>query len=114
MVSGAGESSSFGKLSGVGSPSVGVPAILLPGGVMPAELAYGALLERLGDGVDAVAKELEIYSGPRRHRATRFRARSMGCCVPPRPPGSIVSIWWAIRVGARRALRSRQRIRSGC
>ncbi len=38
--------------------------ILLPGGVMPAELAYGALLEVLGDDVDAVAKELEIYAGP--------------------------------------------------
>src|SRR5258708_8364937 len=31
---------------------------------MPAELAYGALLEALGDDVDAVAKELEIYQGP--------------------------------------------------
>jgi pimeloyl-ACP methyl ester carboxylesterase len=31
---------------------------------MPAELAYGALLKALGDDVDAVAKELEIYAGP--------------------------------------------------
>ncbi len=38
------------------------PAILLPGGVMPAELAYGALLAALGDDVQAVAKELEIYA----------------------------------------------------
>jgi pimeloyl-ACP methyl ester carboxylesterase len=30
---------------------------------MPAEFAYGALLEALGDEVDAVAKELEIYAG---------------------------------------------------
>jgi pimeloyl-ACP methyl ester carboxylesterase len=30
---------------------------------MPAELAYGALLEALGADVDAVAKELEIYAG---------------------------------------------------
>lgn len=37
-------------------------AILLPGGVMPAELAYGALLAALGDDVQAVAKELEIYA----------------------------------------------------
>lgn len=37
--------------------------ILLPGGVMPAELAYGALLEALGDDITAVAKELEIYAG---------------------------------------------------
>ena len=38
--------------------------ILLPGGVMPAELAYGALIEALGDNVHAIAKELEIYAGP--------------------------------------------------
>jgi pimeloyl-ACP methyl ester carboxylesterase len=37
-------------------------AILLPGGVMPAALAYGALLEALGDDVQAVAKELELYA----------------------------------------------------
>ena len=37
-------------------------AILLPGAVMPAELAYGALLTALGDDVQAVAKELEIYA----------------------------------------------------
>jgi len=37
-------------------------AILLPGGVMPAELAYGALLAALGDNVQAVAKELELYA----------------------------------------------------
>lgn len=36
--------------------------ILLPGAVLPADLAYGALLEALGDGVEAVAKELEIYA----------------------------------------------------
>ena len=37
-------------------------AILLPGGVMPAELAYGALLAALGDDVQAVAKDLEMYA----------------------------------------------------
>jgi pimeloyl-ACP methyl ester carboxylesterase len=39
-------------------------AILLPGGVMPAELAYGALLEALGDDTEAIAKDLEVYAGP--------------------------------------------------
>lgn len=38
-------------------------AILLPGGVLPAEPAYGALLDALGPGVEAVAKELEVYGG---------------------------------------------------
>jgi pimeloyl-ACP methyl ester carboxylesterase len=37
--------------------------ILLPGAVLPADLAYGDLLEALGGGVEAVAKELEIYAG---------------------------------------------------
>jgi pimeloyl-ACP methyl ester carboxylesterase len=30
---------------------------------MPADLAYGSLIEALGDDVDAVAKDLEIYAG---------------------------------------------------
>jgi pimeloyl-ACP methyl ester carboxylesterase len=38
------------------------PVMLLPGGVLPAGLAYAALLERLGERVDAVAKDLEIYA----------------------------------------------------
>ena len=38
--------------------------ILLPGGVMPAALAYGALIGALGDDVEAIAKELEVYAGP--------------------------------------------------
>ncbi|MGY3380218.1 pimeloyl-ACP methyl ester carboxylesterase [Arthrobacter sp. TE12231] len=38
--------------------------LLLPGSVLPAELAYGALLASLGPGVDAVAKDLEVYAGP--------------------------------------------------
>ena len=37
-------------------------AILLPGVVMPADLAYGALLRALGDDVHAIAKDLEIYA----------------------------------------------------
>jgi pimeloyl-ACP methyl ester carboxylesterase len=36
---------------------------MLPGAVLPAEVAYGALLEALGDRVEAVAKGLELYAG---------------------------------------------------
>jgi pimeloyl-ACP methyl ester carboxylesterase len=36
--------------------------VLLPGIVLPAELAYEALLRVLGEGVDAVAKDLEVYA----------------------------------------------------
>ena len=37
--------------------------MLLPGGVLPAEPAYAALLGVLGERVDAVAKDLEVYAG---------------------------------------------------
>ena len=39
--------------------------VLLPGSVLPVEPAYAALLQVLGDRVDAVAKELEVYSAER-------------------------------------------------
>jgi pimeloyl-ACP methyl ester carboxylesterase len=37
--------------------------VLLPGGVLPAEPAYAALLQVLGDRVEAIAKDLEVYAG---------------------------------------------------
>ncbi|MGH2779876.1 MAG: alpha/beta fold hydrolase [Thermoleophilaceae bacterium] len=37
--------------------------ILLPGAILPANLAYGALVDALGDGVETVAKDLELYAG---------------------------------------------------
>jgi pimeloyl-ACP methyl ester carboxylesterase len=37
-------------------------AVLLPGGVLPSALAYGALLKALGDRTEALAKDLELYS----------------------------------------------------
>jgi pimeloyl-ACP methyl ester carboxylesterase len=39
--------------------------VLLPGGVLPAEPAYSRLLQVLGERVDAVAKDLELYAGER-------------------------------------------------
>lgn len=41
-----------------------LPVILLPGIVLPAELAYGDLVAALGPEVEAVPKELEVYSTP--------------------------------------------------
>jgi pimeloyl-ACP methyl ester carboxylesterase len=38
--------------------------VLLPGILMPASLRYQALIAALDDGVRALPKELEIYSGP--------------------------------------------------
>ncbi|UVJ40580.1 alpha/beta fold hydrolase [Arthrobacter sp. CJ23] len=40
-----------------------IRAILLPGSVLPAHLAYDALIEALGPDVDAVTKDLELYAG---------------------------------------------------
>jgi len=39
-----------------------IRVILLPGAVLPAQEAYGALIEALGPDVQAVAKDLEIYA----------------------------------------------------
>jgi hypothetical protein len=39
------------------------PVVLLPGVVLPAQLAYGALLATLGHEVDARPKELETAFG---------------------------------------------------
>ena len=39
-----------------------VRVILLPGSVLPAQPAYGALLEALGPDVQAIAKDLELYA----------------------------------------------------
>ena len=36
--------------------------VFLPGGVLPAALAYAALLEVVGEGVDAAVKDLEVYA----------------------------------------------------
>jgi pimeloyl-ACP methyl ester carboxylesterase len=37
--------------------------LLLPGAVLPADLAYVALLDAIGSEVEAVAKDLEVYAG---------------------------------------------------
>lgn len=37
--------------------------MLVPGVVLPADLAYGALVDVLGDEVDVVVKDLELYRG---------------------------------------------------
>ena len=35
--------------------------VLLPGAVLPADLAYGALVSEFGAGVEAITKDLEVY-----------------------------------------------------
>jgi pimeloyl-ACP methyl ester carboxylesterase len=43
----------------------GHDVVMLPGGMLPADLAYGDLVDSLGDGVRAVAKDLEVYRADR-------------------------------------------------
>ncbi|HYU92327.1 MAG TPA: alpha/beta hydrolase [Actinomycetota bacterium] len=47
-----------------GPSALRFPVILLPGIIAPAELRFARLLEALGDDVDAVPKDLEVYGGP--------------------------------------------------
>ena len=42
-----------------------VRVVLLPGGVLPATVAYSALLEEFDPDVHAIAKDLEVYAGER-------------------------------------------------
>ena len=38
--------------------------VFLPGSVLPAQAAYGGLVDALGSDVDAVVKDLEVYASP--------------------------------------------------
>jgi len=40
------------------------PVVLLPGSVLPADLAYGGLVAALGDRADCCVKDLELYAEP--------------------------------------------------
>jgi pimeloyl-ACP methyl ester carboxylesterase len=52
--------------------------ILLPGIVLPAEPAYGALIAALGADVEAVAKDLEVYATPEPPDAYRLEHEVAG------------------------------------
>lgn len=63
--------------------------LLLPGAVLPAGPAYAALLPALGDQVEAVAEDLELYAAsgtPTDNPAAPGRAPAAGE-VPARPVG---------------------------
>ncbi len=54
------------------------PLILVPGVITPAQVRYAALIEALGPGVNAVAKDLEVYSGSPIPDASAYGPRSTG------------------------------------
>ena len=47
-----------------GPSTARTPVIFLPGIIAPATIRYPRLFEALGDDVDPVAKDLEVYGGP--------------------------------------------------
>jgi pimeloyl-ACP methyl ester carboxylesterase len=51
---------------------------MLPGIVLPAEPAYGALIAALGPDVEAVAKDLEVYATPEPPEAYRLELEVAG------------------------------------
>lgn len=40
----------------------GLPVVFVPGAVTPAEISYRSLLQKLGDDLDTVLKDLEVYA----------------------------------------------------
>ena len=85
----------------------GYPVIFLPGSVVPAEPAYAALLQVLGERVNAVAKDLEVYAGDQPPPDLQPRTqRSRGSCARPTLTASTASISSATRAAAPRRSRS--------
>ncbi len=80
--------------------------ILLPGSVLPAELAYGSLAAALGSDADAVAKDLEVYATKEARSITTWISRSPARSAKPLRGGGSGSIWSATQVVAPRHLPS--------
>jgi pimeloyl-ACP methyl ester carboxylesterase len=62
-------------------------AILLPGIVLPKDLAYGDLIEALGDRVEARAKDLEVYATDEPPEGYRLEAEIEGVLREARAAG---------------------------
>jgi hypothetical protein len=81
---------------------------------MPAGPAYAALLAALGDRVDAVAKDLEVYSGDQLPPDFSLGTEAQGFSERLTFAVSTVSISSATRVGAPPRLPSPPCTASGC
>jgi hypothetical protein len=88
-------------------------AILLPGVVMPADLAYGALLEALGEEGHAIAKELELYAGREPPPDYSLEHEIDGVLRTADELASTAFTWLAIQPVARRVWPSRPATPSG-
>ena len=71
--------------------------VLLPGAVLPAEPAYAALLQVLGDRVSTAAKDLEVYAGERPPPDYSLETEVAGILRVADIHGFDFSIWSAIR-----------------
>ena len=87
--------------------------ILLPGIVLPAEPAYGALIAALGPDVEAVAKGLEIYATPEPPADYSLELEIAGVLREADGNGGSGFISSGIRAGERRRSRSPRPGRSG-
>ena len=88
--------------------------ILLPGAILPAELAYGALIDALGDEVEAVAKDLEVYAGDEPPVDYSLDTRSPASCGRPTRAAGSGSISSATRAAAQPRSRWPRGVRTGC
>ena len=61
--------------------------ILLPGSVLPAQLAYGSLVAALDPDAETVARELEVYSTEEASPTTTWISRSPAWSARPMPRG---------------------------
>ena len=97
--------------------------ILLPGGVLPAAVAYSGLLDELDADVQAIAKDLEVYAGERppddygldREVAAIARTADCGGIRPVRP--CRLFRWRCCFIGVRRTtprLAREPRAAGGC
>src|SRR5712691_2571833 len=68
-----------------------VEAILLPGGILPAEPAYAGLLSAFGPYVDARIKDLEVHAGPDVPPPGTGSRRKRGSTGSPTKRGSVGS-----------------------
>ena len=92
--------------------------ILLAGAVMPAEFAYGSLLDHLGPGSMLASRTSRSTRQSNRVPTTALTAKSRDCCERPTRPVSPRSTSSATRPSwrpvFRRPNRPRDRRRSGC
>jgi hypothetical protein len=59
------------------SQSTGLPVVFMPGGVTPVRPSCAPLLEELGEEVEPLLKDLEVYASDEPPAAYSMRWRSM-------------------------------------